>query len=61
MTTGRRPFFGEDTISTLMAVNSTAVTPPRKLNPLVPENLDLLIGQLLAKQPDERPQTARGR
>jgi hypothetical protein len=57
--TGQRPFPGRDTLSALMSL-ATAVPPaPHELCPEVPPALSALIMSLLAKNPDDRPATAR--
>jgi hypothetical protein len=58
LTTGRLPFHGENTMAVLMALGTEEPTPVRELNPAVPEALEALIHQLLAKDPARRPQTA---
>ncbi len=59
MTTGVAPFRGSDAISTLLAVATHEPTPPRFVNPEVPAQLSDLIMRLLAKKPEERPDSAR--
>jgi WD40 repeat protein len=59
LSTGHLPFKGTDTISTLMAVASDTPRPPRQLNPEVPAALEGLILKLLAKEPEDRPASAR--
>jgi serine/threonine protein kinase len=58
--TGELPFKGTDTLATLTAL--ATATPPRvdKLNAEVPAALADLIAQLLAKDPGQRPASARG-
>src|SRR5262249_50868992 len=56
--TGKLPFKGKDTISTLMAVASDKPIPIRDLNPEIPPALDGLVMRLLAKKPEDRPGTA---
>jgi hypothetical protein len=58
MATGRQPFEGADTISTLMAVSTEEPTPPSEANPQVPEGLSGLIMDLLEKAPEARPASA---
>jgi hypothetical protein len=58
-TTGELPFQALDPVATLVAVATHEPPPPRTVNPAVPASLDRLIMQLLAKSPDDRPQTAR--
>jgi serine/threonine protein kinase len=59
MSTGQLPFKGPDTVSTLVAVASAAPRPPRQLNPDMPPELSRLILQILAKDPTDRPPSAR--
>ncbi|AWM37404.1 Serine/threonine-protein kinase PrkC [Gemmata obscuriglobus] len=56
--TNRLPFDGPTTMAVLMALGADAPLPVRDLNPQVPDPLATLIHQLLAKEPDERPQSA---
>jgi serine/threonine protein kinase len=57
--TGRQPFKGNGTVDTLMAVATETPPPPRELNPAVPAALDSLITHLMAKEPGDRPGSAR--
>jgi formylglycine-generating enzyme required for sulfatase activity len=45
-------------MAVLMAIGTEEPVPVRELNPGVPEPLARLVHQLLAKKPDQRPQTA---
>ncbi len=56
--TGLLPFQGENTMAILMALGSDEPKPVLDLNPNVPEALAILIHQLLAKNPNARPQNA---
>jgi len=58
MTTGRPPFAGSDVIATLMSVALDTPPSPREINPTVPTALAALIRRLLAKDPQDRPQSA---
>jgi hypothetical protein len=58
MATGRLPFEGSDTVSTLMAVASQDPRPPRQVNPGVPREVSDLVMHLLAKDPAGRPPSA---
>lgn len=58
MTTGKMPFRGHDTMSTLYAVCNDAPQPPSTLVPDLPPELDSLILKLLAKDPDQRFESA---
>jgi tetratricopeptide (TPR) repeat protein len=59
LATGRQPFVGEDALAVVAQhINSTPVA-PRWHNPAIPVPLDSLILSLLAKDPDDRPDSAR--
>jgi serine/threonine protein kinase len=57
--TGQPPFGGRDTLATLSALALEEPPPVKELNPAVPLELSELIEQLLAKDPAERPASAR--
>jgi serine/threonine protein kinase len=57
--TGRLPFPGNSPLAILAALATATPTPPRELVPEIPPQLDELIRRLLAKDPADRPQTAR--
>ncbi len=57
--TGEVPFKGNDTVSTLMAVATAKPKPPCEVEPSVPLALSDFILKLLAKNPAERPVSAR--
>jgi eukaryotic-like serine/threonine-protein kinase len=59
MCTGQQAFEGADTIATLMAVASHDPVPPHQVNRRVPPALSRLIMDLLAKDPQKRPASAR--
>jgi serine/threonine protein kinase len=59
ISTGRRPFQGSDTISTLLAVATAEPPPPDTLNSALPPDLSELIRDLLAKDPAQRPSSAQ--
>jgi serine/threonine protein kinase/WD40 repeat protein/DNA-directed RNA polymerase subunit RPC12/RpoP len=59
MCTGALPFRGADTLAILTALALQTPPPVRRLNPEVPELLSDLVEQLLAKNPDDRPLSAR--
>ncbi|MFO0821928.1 MAG: serine/threonine-protein kinase [Gemmataceae bacterium] len=59
MLAGQRPFHGDTPMELLVAAASEVPAPVAKLNPAVPPDLAALTMQLLAKNPDERPATAR--
>jgi serine/threonine protein kinase len=58
MSTGKLPFKGTDSLSTLVAVASQNPEPPAEIDPSVPKRLSNLIMKLLAKSPDDRPANA---
>jgi serine/threonine protein kinase len=55
---GQLPFRGPNTMAVLLALGTEQEPPVQSLNPGVPPALALLIHRLLAKHPDQRPQTA---
>jgi serine/threonine protein kinase len=59
MTTGEAPFKAVHSVSTLIAIATTNPRPPQEFRPEAPLPLCELIMGLLAKDPDERPPTAR--
>jgi serine/threonine protein kinase len=58
MATGEVPFRGAHSISTLIAIATTAPRPPREIAPDLPQAVDDLILRLLAKEPADRPASA---
>jgi serine/threonine protein kinase len=56
--TGQLPFPGSNVVAVLKALGSEEPKPVLELNPKIPEALAELIHRLLAKAPEERPQTA---
>ena len=56
--TGELPFQGPTTMSVLMALGTEEPTGVRERNPEIPESVAALVHQLLAKKPEDRPQTA---
>ncbi len=59
LSTGRPAFQGADAVATLVAVATEQPSPPHQLNPELPPALSRLILRLLAKNPDDRPASAR--
>jgi serine/threonine protein kinase/WD40 repeat protein len=59
MTTGELPFKGATTMNILTALALDNPKPPPEINPDVPRSLSDFIMQLLAKNPAERPSSAR--
>ena len=58
MCTGRSPFRAESTVAVLRRVCDDVPRPIREVNPDIPEELVAIIDRLLAKDPDDRFQTA---
>ena len=58
--TGKRPFETEDALELLHAHIARKPTPPRQHRPELPEIVEDLLLRLLAKNPEERYQTAAG-
>jgi serine/threonine protein kinase len=57
--TGEFPFGGRDTLSVLNALATRTPAPPHRVVPSLPRLFSGLVMRLLAKDPDDRPQTAR--
>ena len=55
LTCGHPPFRADSVVATLMQHLSEPAPDANKINPRVPEPLGRLIGQLLSKQPEDRP------
>jgi eukaryotic-like serine/threonine-protein kinase len=58
MLTGQPPFMADLPAAVMHQHVRTPPKPPRERNPDVPPALDALVLQMLAKNPDDRPQTA---
>jgi eukaryotic-like serine/threonine-protein kinase len=56
--TGQTPFDGETPVEIAMKHLSTPPQPPSKLRPDIPRELDLVVMRALAKNPDDRYQSA---
>jgi serine/threonine protein kinase len=56
--TGRLPFDGKDTLTVLSALATKTPPPPNKLVPTLPRAFSNLVMALLAKDREERPQSA---
>ncbi len=52
--TGKLPFTGESTLELIIAKERGTYASARKVNPKVPERLDLIIGKMLLKDPKDR-------
>jgi formylglycine-generating enzyme required for sulfatase activity len=59
MLAGQLPFHGKDAMSLLFAVAMGEARPLREINPAVPPELADLVMQLLARDPADRPQSAK--
>ena len=59
MCAGQSPFQARETMAVLLAVTTQKPRALTELNPKAPELLVILIMRLLAKHPDDRPQSAR--
>jgi serine/threonine-protein kinase len=57
--TGRPPFTGESALELLKAKEAGEVPPVRRLNPDVPDRLDLVIGKMAARKPESRYQNCK--
>jgi eukaryotic-like serine/threonine-protein kinase len=58
MATGKMPFQGKTLGAVMAAILHDVPEPPSALNPDIPEQLQLIIGKALEKDPDIRYQTA---
>ncbi|HYK42328.1 MAG TPA: protein kinase, partial [Thermoanaerobaculia bacterium] len=59
MATGRRAFDGGSAVSIMSAILTSEPPPVSSVQPIAPPALDRLVGTCLAKEPDDRWQTAR--
>jgi Protein kinase domain len=59
MLTGRLPFIGSNRMEVAYATVNTPIPSAVKINANLPDELDLLLGKVLAKNPADRPQTVR--
>ncbi len=59
MATGQRAFEGKSQASVITAIMSSDPTPMSSLQPMTPPALDRVVKRCLAKEPDDRWQTAR--
>jgi serine/threonine protein kinase len=57
--TGKSPFGDQDTLSILSALATRTPVPPHRVVPSLPRMFSGLAMRLLAKDPDDRPQSAR--
>ncbi len=58
MVTGRPPFLGDDVVAIISQHINTSPVAPSWHNPEVPRSLEALILRLLAKAPEDRPESA---
>jgi serine/threonine protein kinase len=56
--TGRQPFNGSGVVEVMYSLATDTPTPPRSVNPSIPVALSDLVMHLLAKKPEDRPNTA---
>jgi hypothetical protein len=56
--TGQPPFQGESLVETIVKIRQAKVEPPRKFQMSIPEALEGVVMQMLAKRPEDRHQTA---
>src|SRR6267378_2912974 len=59
MLTGRLPFTGANRMEVAYQTVNSPVPSAAKLNALLPDELDVLLARVLAKDPAQRPQTVR--
>jgi serine/threonine protein kinase len=59
MLTGRLPFVGSNRMEVAYATVNNPIPSAVKINPNLPDELDQLLGRVLAKDPAQRPQTVR--
>jgi serine/threonine protein kinase len=59
MSTGRKPFQGDDVMGTLLALAIEDPSPPRFYNPEIPQELSEMIRWMMAKNPADRPRSAQ--
>ena len=59
MATGKRPFQGESQASIISSILRDAPSPASALNPALPRHLGRIVRQCLAKDPEERTESAR--
>jgi serine/threonine protein kinase len=59
MGTGRLPFEGDDALAVILAVTTKEPPPPGDINPDLPVEIEELVVQMLAKNAEDRPASAR--
>jgi serine/threonine-protein kinase len=58
MIAGRLPFAGEKLVEVMFKHVNEPPPPPRRFNPDIPEAVEQLVLEALAKDPEERPSSA---
>lgn len=58
-TVGKRLFRADNDVATMAAIKDGLVQPPRSVDPEYPRELERIVMRALAREPDERYQTAR--
>src|SRR6202163_1335530 len=59
MLTGRLPFIGSNRMEVAYSTVNAPIPSAVKLNAALPDELDVLLAKVLAKDPAQRPQTVR--
>jgi serine/threonine protein kinase len=59
MATGERPFKGDTTVSTMTSILRDTPRPITEINPALPRDLALIVRRCLAKNPEQRTQSAK--
>src|SRR5437899_8103748 len=59
MLTGRLPYIGSNRMEVAYATVNSPIPSAVKINPNLPDELDVLLAKVLAKDPAQRPQTVR--
>src|SRR3989442_15010646 len=59
MLTGRLPFIGANRMEVAYATVNAAIPSAAKLNAVLPDELDVLLAKVLAKDPAQRPQSVK--
>ena len=59
MLTGRLPFVGANRMEVAYSTVNAPIPSAAKLNAVLPDELDVLLGKVLAKDPAQRPQTVK--
>src|SRR5260370_7093101 len=59
MLTGRLPFIGANRMEVAYATVNAPIPSAAKLNAVLPDELDVLLAKVLAKDPAQRPQSVK--